>query len=119
MGYIDSRWSVAGHVESETPNGVMFHGTLTVHDLPVATYYNDGNGGCCRWRPSETYGHRFAEFEFEARHFRNYREAIGYAVNYEHTDNYLLVLLGERLAGHDFPPILLGETEPEKDSKAA
>lgn len=112
MGYIDKRWGVSGHTETQTPNGVAYHGTLTIRfgkslakEFAVATYSNDGNGGCCRWRASETYGHRFAEFQFEAKHFRNYREAIGYAVNHEHTDHYLLLLLEERLS--------------EKDSKAA
>ncbi len=30
--------------------GVVYRGRLWFGDIPVATFSNDGNGGCCDWR---------------------------------------------------------------------
>lgn len=34
----------------ERPDGgIVWSGMLFVRDVPVASFHNDGNGGCCTW----------------------------------------------------------------------
>lgn len=41
--------------------GIAFSGMLWVRDQPIASFHNDGNGGCCEWAVRNR--EAFAEFE--------------------------------------------------------